>query len=286
MARYKLPKREQTEMFSQSFTDEKKSYLYEISNHTNMKSKLIGTLLFMCVLFPTHTIIAQNQDSLIIQKADELMNLLTTKNKNWDASWCKNCHSDIFSVLSNLELPPKYKLRIRLPELDGDHSHIYVWMSDIWKKDDNYLKYVKLKSITEESCWEWFLIYYMRNMLPAYGHAAYDIGEMFYSEKQWKKQIEGLKDSFVPDSCMAEYEKNANLLSESKYNKIKETKITPAQIILNAAKNEAIVSFYSWNDWEGLNYNQYDLKIKDDNTVEVANSTSETIIKYWCGVLY
>lgn len=250
-----------------------------------MKNKLIGTLLFMCVLFPTHTIIAQNQDSLIIQKSDELMNLLTTKNKNWDASWCKNCHSDIFSVLNNLELPPNYKLRIRLPEMNRDISPIYVWMSDIWEKDDNYLKYVKLKNITEESCWEWFLIYYMRNMLPAYVPPAYDIGEMFYSEKQWEKQIDRLKDSFVPDSSVTEDEIDAYFLSESKFNKMKETKITPAQIILNAAKNEAKVSFYSWSDWDGLYYNQYYLKIKDDNTVEVANSTSNLIIRYCSNVI-
>ncbi|MBQ4231285.1 MAG: hypothetical protein II671_07020, partial [Salinivirgaceae bacterium] len=83
-----------------------------------------------------------------------------------------------------------------------------------------------------------------------------------------------------------ESEKNANLLSESKYNKMKETKITPAQIMLNAAKNEATVSFYSWNNWEGLNYNQYELKIKKDNAVKITKSTSETIIKYWNGVFY
>ena len=253
-----------------------------------MKSKLIGILLFVCVLIPTHTIMEQSQELLIIQKADELMNLLVPKRNNRDYVWFKDSISDIFSVLNNLELQPKHKLNIDLPNMEGlgDVSHIWV-ANDNGKRDDNYLKYVKLKSITEESCWEWFLFYYMNNMMPSFWHGGgYNTYEMFYSEKQWEKQIDRLKDSFVPDSSMAESEKNANLLSESKYNKMKETKITPAQIMLNAAKNEATVSFYSWNNWEGLNYNQYELKIKKDNAVKITKSTSETIIKYWNGVFY
>lgn len=255
-------------------------------NNTNVKSKLIGTLLFMCVLIPAHTIMAQNQESLIIQKADELMNLLVPK----DYVWFKDSISDIFLVLNNLELPPKHILNVDLPKKGGlgDVSHIWVAYNN-GKRGDNYLKYVKLKSITEESCWEWLLFYYMtNNMMPSFWHGdgRYNTYKMFYSEKQWEKQIDRLKDSFVPDSCMAESEKNANLLSESKYNKMKETKITPAQIILCASKNKAEVSFYSWNDWKGLIYNQYELKIKKDSTVKITNSTSETIIKYWCGVFY
>ena len=254
-----------------------------------MKSKLVSTLLILSVIITTYTAMAQNQDSLIIQKTDELMNLLTTKrnNNDWNAAWFKDCHSDIFSVLSNLELQPKHKLNIDLPNMEGLGDVSHIWVADNkGKRDDNYLKYVKLKNISEESCWEWFLIYYMKNMLPSFWHGGYEINDLFYSEKQWKKLIDGLKDSFVPDSSMTENEIKANLLSESKFNKMKDTKITPAQVILNVSKNKAELSFYSWSDWKGLKYNRYDLKIKKDNTVKITKSTSKIIIEYWNGIFY
>ena len=255
-----------------------------------MKSKLVSTLLILSVIITNHTVIAQNQDSLIIQKADELMNLLTTKiNKgDFDVAWFKNCHSDIFSVLKNLELPPKHKLNIDLPNTEGLGDVSHIWVADNnGKRDDNYLKYVKLKSITEESCWEWFLIYYMKNMLPRFWHGGYKINDLLYSEKQWDITLDNLKLSVIPDSIYENLEEiELGDISETEYNQIKKTRITPARVILNDARNKAEVFFYDWNNWNGLIYNQYDLKINDDNTVEVSNITRETIVEYDCGILY
>lgn len=254
-----------------------------------MKSKLVSTLLILSVIITNHTVIAQSQDSLIIQKTDELMNLLTTKrnNNDWDVAWFKDCHSDIFSVLNNLELPPKHKLNIDLPNKEGLGDVSHIWVADNnGKRDDNYLKYVKLKNISEESCWEWFLIYYMKNMLPCFWHGGYKIYDLIYSEKQWDITLDNLKLSVVSDSIYENEEIEWGKISETEYNQIVKTKKTPARVKLNDAKNKAEVFFYDWNDWEGLIYNQYELKINDDNTVEVANSKRETIVEYDCGILF
>ena len=246
-----------------------------------------NALLTCFVLLVSSSVFAQNaiieNESYFIQKANTLENLITKR----DSSWYKNCHSELFSVLDSLEMTPKYTISIDIPYNNGyygDTSHIYA-VNNYGKKKDDYLSYIHIKKFSELNCWQWFLLYNIKNMLPAVWRGIYEKQKIVLTDDDWSKIMSTV--GFIPDSIYENAEEiEVGAISESEFLKMKSTKITPINIKIDASLKKAEISLCLWNAWSGLSYKSYFLSVKDDNTIEIDNIVSETIIEYDCGLVF
>ncbi len=241
-----------------------------------MKNALLTCFVFLV----SSSVFAQNaiieNESYFIQKANTLENLITKR----DSSWYKNCHSEIFSVLDSLDMTPHYTISIDLPDSTG-LSHIYA-VNNCGEKKDDYLNYIHIKTFSESSCWQWFLLYNIKNMLPIWSNGLHKIHFEVLTNGDWPKIMSTIWP-VVPDSIYENAEIEEGAISESEFQKMKATEIKPINIKIDASLKKAEISLCLWNYWSGLSYKSYFLSVKDDNTVEIDNIVSETIIEYDCG---
>ncbi len=245
-----------------------------------------NALLTCFVLLVSSSVFAQNaiieNESYFIQKANTLENLITKR----DSSWYKNCHSELFSVLDSLEMTPKYTISIDIPYNNGyygDTSHIYA--VNYGKKKDDYLSYIHIKTFSESNCWQWFLLYNIKNMLPAVWRGIYKKQKIVLTDDDWSKIMSTV--GFIPDSIYENAEEiEEGIIPESEFQKMKATEIKPINIKIDASLKKAEISLCLWNDWDGLSYKSHFLSVKDDNTIEIDNIVSETIIEYDCGLIF
>lgn len=255
-----------------------------------MKIKFIIALLTAIHTAPAF---AQNAESSeLVQKRNDFETMLNSGTKDWynnpnAKEWLKNCHTNIFSVLDAIEILPEWRLAIDLPDTEGlgDESHIYVENVNSGKKLYGYLNYIRLKSISSESCWQWFLIYNIKNMLPTFWHGGYSSSDLILTEEDHQQILKYIE--VIPDSLIdSEEELAIGGLSETNFRILKDFKIKPVRVDVNELKRTAEITLCTWNDWVGLTEKTFCITIKDDNTANVEKIDYNTIIEYDCGVTY
>lgn len=255
-----------------------------------MKNKFLIVLFTAILTIPA---VAQSTGSSeFVQKRNDFEAMLNSGTKDWynnpnAKEWFKNCHTNIFSILDAIEIMPEWRLAIDLPDTEGlgDESHIYVENVNSGKKFYGYLNYIKLKSISAESCWQWFLLYNIRNMLPTWWHGGYSSSDLILTEEDHQQILKYIE--IIPDSLIdSEEELTIGGLSETNYRILKDYKIKPVRVDVNELKRTAEITLCTWNDWVGLTEKNFSIIIKDDNTANVENIDYKTIIEYDCGVTY
>ena len=116
-------------------------------------------------------------------------------------------------------------------------------------------------------------------MLPAFWHGTYKKQKIVLTDDDWSKIMSTV--DFIPDSIYENAEEiEEGVISESEFQKMKATKIKPINIKIDASLKKAEISLCLWNAWSGLSYKSYFLSVKDDNTIEIDNIVSETIVEY------
>ena len=122
-------------------------------------------------------------------------------------------------------------------------------------------------------------------MLHAVWRGIYEKQKIVLTDDDWSKIMSTV--GFIPDSIYENAEEiEVGAISESEFLKMKSTKITPINIKIDASLKKAEISLCLWNAWSGLSYKSYFLSVKDDNTIEIDNIVSETIIEYDCGLVF
>ncbi len=232
---------------------------------------------------------AMAQSTKYVQKFREFENLLKTRTDRWNKNenadeFNKNLTADIFSILNAVEMAPEWEFIVDLPDEElifpGDDSELYLHNKNNDKKINYYLTHIKLKNVSEDSFWHWFILARVFiHMLPASGHFAYGSIDYIFTEEDLQNNLRYVY--VVPDSDFDGFG-----MSETNFNKLKEMKIEPVTVNVDKSNKKAEFVIYTWNDWVGLIEDHYRIAMKDDNTAEVENIDSKTIVEYDCGIRY
>ena len=222
--------------------------------------------------------------NICYQKAEQLSEFM----KMQQGTCYEQCHDDIFSVLDSLDFLSEKKLRFETPIstewIDRD-NYIYLY-NNVGGNDYCFLNYVRLKSVSTASIWQWILLYTLPNMydLSKDRQRMIQKEEYVFTDDYWHTLIDKIpifRDS-VSDISV---EEEPGTLSLTEYIKLSKLSIQPLEIIFNPLTMTADVSFCSWNNWKGLISNHFLLHIKEDNTIEVFSKTYKTIVPYDCGLI-
>ena len=204
---------------------------------------------------------------------------------NRTESWSEKCHLNIFSILNEVSFEEGKRLQIDLSEKEVFRGECRIFASDGHNlMEQNYMKYVKLKHLSCSACWQWILLHNIECFLPTSGLGSYKKQRMVLTDEEWQSII--TKIETVPDSVYHAKEIEVGVISESQHNEIASIKFPSLQVRLNASLRTAEIAFCTWNDWQGLALNHFFLRIKDDYSVEVSNSSSKIIVPYDCGILF
>lgn len=212
------------------------------------------------------------------QQYESLKQILRTNSTSED-------YAELFNQLDKIELLHGYCIRIEFPEESrpGDTSKIFV-SSRSGQRDNAYMHYVRLKEVSSESLWQWFLFSKIIDILPRNWPAHRKQQRLILTTESW---IQTIKEEvrFLPDSIYDQTDElEVGIISKSEYNRMKEISISPLCIKLSTERNSAEIIFYTWNQWQGLFKHRYHLNIYLDNSVEIREHESELIVAYSCGM--
>ncbi len=229
----------------------------------------------------------------LCQTTEQLKSVLRErfpKNPKWELpeNNYKDADSIIFSHLDKLQLRDAHTIHIELWDvmfkLNKDaYSCPYIEVGQ-GQKDYDYIKYVQLEDLSEQSLWQWILLYEIKNMLP--NERPYSRYSYVLTIESWQSVLNHLHERVVPDSIRQNGEVEAGTLSEIEYQKMTETKFSPIQFSVNTAAQTAEAIFHTWCSWSGLSRIHYRIEMQEDKTIKVLNRESENIVKYSCGLIF
>lgn len=213
------------------------------------------------------------------------------KNPKWELpeNNYKDADSIIFSHLDKLRLRDGHTIHIELWDvmfkLNKDaYSCPYIEVGQ-GQKDYDYIKYVQLEDLSEQSLWQWILLYEIKNMLPnerPYSGYSYKL-----TNESWQSILNSLHENYViPDSIWEREEIEAGSLSEKEFKEMTKAEFSPIQISVNASTQTAEIFFHTWCSWSGLKKIHYRLEMQEDKTIKILNRESENIVKYSCGIIF
>ncbi|MBQ2055292.1 MAG: hypothetical protein II489_03230 [Bacteroidaceae bacterium] len=204
---------------------------------------------------------------------------------NRTEAWYENCHSDIFSSLSELSFEEGKRLQIDLPNKESSGGESRVFASDGHNhREQNYMRSVKLKHFSCSACWQWVMLHKIECFLPTSGLGSYKKQRMVLTDEEWQSVISKIET--VPDSVYHAKEIEVGCISESQRNEMSNIKFPSLQVHIDASLRRADISFCTWNDWKGLVLNHYTLRVKGDYSVEISDYSSQIIVHYNCGIIF
>ena len=249
-----------------------------------MKNFLLMLLLLLLCSSSCNTCRAANNSGTEIDSLQSVSESFE-RMMNRTESWSEKCHLNIFSILNEVSFEEGKRLQIDLSEKEVFRGEFRIFASDGHNPmEQNYMKYVKLKHFSCSACWQWILLHNIECFLPTSGLGSYKKQRMVLTDEEWQSII--TKIETVPDSVYHAKEIEVGVISESQHNEMASIKFPSLQVRLNASLRTAEIAFCTWNDWQGLALNHFFLRIKDDYSVEVSNSSSKIIVPYDCGILF
>lgn len=244
---------------------------------------LITNIIFISCMSSSNNDLAMPND-YYVQKTEQFHELMKSQQISWD----NKCQHDIFGILDSLEILSDKDLRLVSPvstELGGRKDCIYLF--DIsGNEDNNYMKYVRLKSISASSLWQWILLYTLPTTynISNYSQRIIQKRQFVITEDIWHNIIDN-QIPIIPDSVWENAEEvEAGYISEKEYTKLSKMKIQPLDICIDESTMMAEIAFCSWDSSSGLICNHYQLQINADNTVEIISLTYKSIVPYNSGI--
>ena len=261
-----------------------------------MKTRFL--IAFLTAILTVPAFAQSTETSKFVQKRDDFKAMLDSGKEDWynnpkEKEWFKNYQTNIFSVLDAIEIMPEWRLDIiDLPDTEGrgrlfDERYICVENVNSGKEFYdlygylNFLSYIRLKSISVESCWQLFLLYCM--LPPYWRDYREEDSDLILTEEDRKQILKYIK--VIPDSLIDNEEDVIGGLSETNYRLLKDYKIKPVRVDVNELKRTAEITLCTWNDWVGLTEKKFSITIKDDNTALVENIDYKIIVKYDSGII-
>ena len=224
-----------------------------------------------------------------VQKFKEFENMLESRIERWDENenvdeFNKNLTADIFSILNAVEMDSEWEFIVDLPDEElifpGDNSKLYLHNKNNDNKINYYLTHIKLKNVSEDGFWHWFILARVFiHMLPASGHSLYGSIDYILTEEDLQNNLRYV--NVVPDRHFDGFG-----MSKTNFKKLKNMKIEPVTVNVDKSNKKAEIVLYTWNDWVGLTEEHYRIAMKEDNTAEVENIDSKTIVEYNCGIIF
>lgn len=257
-----------------------------------MKTKLLIAFLTAILTIPAFA--QSTETSEFVQKRNDFKAMLDSGKEDWynnpnEKKWFRNYQTNIFSVLDAIEIMPEWRLDIiDLPDTEVDELYICVENVNSGKEFYglygylNYMSYIRLKSISAESCWQWFLLYCMLHTY--WRDYSENDSDLILTEEDRTNILKYIK--IIPDSLIDNKEELIiGGLSETNYRLLKDYKIKPVRVDVNELKRTAEITLCAWNDWVGLTEKKFSITIKDDNTASVENVDYKTIVEYNSGII-